>query len=65
MTSTQKLLSYAGIIAALYVVFAYILPFILKLIGMAFGFLIKVILFIGVIFAVIVALSFIVRAVRR
>ncbi len=65
MTSTQKLLSYAGIIAALYVVFAYILPFILKLIGMAFGFLIKVILFIGVIFAVIIALSFIVRAVRR
>lgn len=65
MTSTQKVLSYAGIIVALYVLFAYIVPFILKLIGIALGFLIKVVLFIGVIAAIIVGMSFVVRAIRK
>jgi hypothetical protein len=65
MTSTQKILSYVGIIAALYVLFAYIVPFILKLIGIAFGFLLKIVLFAAIVFVIIIALSFIIRAYRK
>jgi hypothetical protein len=65
MTLAQKLLTYAGIVFTLYILFRYIVPFILGLLGIVFTFLLKLVLFFGVIVAIIVGLSFVVRAVRK
>jgi hypothetical protein len=63
--TTQKILTYVGIVFALYILFRYIVPFILSLLGIVLTFLLKLVLFVAVIFAVIIGLSFIVRAARR
>jgi hypothetical protein len=66
MNDSWKVVFYIlGVIAAIYLVFRYIIPVIFKMLGFVIGVALYVVMWIVIAFLVVVLIGYIVRLVRR
>lgn len=63
--STKKILLALGIIAAVYLFFRYILPIILKLLGIVIGAAFHIILWVAIGFVIVVGIGYLLKVIKN